>query len=262
MAEALAGRSAIITGGARGLGLELARAFVAAGARVVVTGRDQTALDAAHAELGVQAIRADVSDPGDCAAVVEEAGPVTALVNNAGITGPVGPVETNDWDEWVATIATNLFGPVLMCRAVLPAMRERGYGKIVNLSGGGATAPRPNFSAYAAAKVAVVRFTETLARELDGTGIDVNAIAPGALNTRMRDDVLQAGPERAGAEYAQALEREGAPFEPATRLAVFLASAAGDGVSGRLIAALWDDWQRLAEQDLDADAYTLRRVVP
>ena len=144
------------------------------------------------------AIRADVSDPAACAAVAEQAGPVTALVNNAAITGPVGPADANDWDEWTQAISTNLFGTVLMCRAVLGGMRERGYGKIVNLSGGGATGPRPNFSAYATAKAGVVRFTETLARELDGTGIDVNAIAPGALNTRMRDDVLNAGPELAG----------------------------------------------------------------
>jgi NAD(P)-dependent dehydrogenase (short-subunit alcohol dehydrogenase family) len=139
-------------------------------------------------------------------------------------------------------------------------MRERGYGKIINLSGGGGTGPRPNFSAYATAKAGVVRFTETLAREVEG--IDVNAIAPGALNTRMRDDVLDAGPERAGAEYEPTRARGGTSFEPATQLAVYLASAASDGVSGRLIAALWDDWRTLAEQDLDADAYTLRRITP
>jgi 3-oxoacyl-[acyl-carrier protein] reductase len=258
--DALAGRSAIVTGGARGLGLEIARAFVAAGARVVVTGRDQAALDAAHDALGVTAIRADVSDPAACAAVAEQAGPVTALVNNAAITGPVGPADAVDWDAWTQAIAINLFGTVLMCRAVLGGMRERGYGKIVNLSGGGATGPRPNFSAYATAKAGVVRFTETLARELDGTGIDVNAIAPGALNTGMRDDVLRAGPERAGAEYAAARDRGETSFEPATALATYLVSAAGDGVSGRLIAAQWDDWRTLAEQNLDADVYTLRRV--
>ena len=105
-----------------------------------------------------------------------------------------------------------------------------------------------------------MRFTETLARELEG--IDVNAIAPGALNTRMRDDVLDAGPELAGAEYAPTRDRGETSFEPATQLAVYLASAASDGVSGRLIAALWDDWRTLHEQDLDADAYTLRRIVP
>ena len=260
MAEALAGRSAIITGGARGLGLEIARAFLAAGARVLVTGRDEQALAAARRELGVTAIRADVADPAACADVAARAGEVTVLVNNAAITGPVGPLETNDWDDWTQTLQTNLFGTVLMCRAVVPGMRERGYGKIINLSGGGGTGPRPNFSAYATAKAGVVRFTETLAREVEG--IDVNAIAPGALNTRMRDDVLAAGPELAGAEYEPTRDRGETSFVPATQLAVYLASAASDGVSGRLIAALWDDWRTLHEQELDADAYTLRRIVP
>jgi NAD(P)-dependent dehydrogenase (short-subunit alcohol dehydrogenase family) len=130
-------------------------------------------------------------------------------------------------------------------------MRARGYGKIVNLSGGGATGPRPNASAYAASKAAVVRVTETLAHELQGTGIDVNAIAPGALNTRMRDQMRAAGEPLP----------EAAPFEPAVRLATFLASAASDGISGRLIAALWDDWETLRPEALvGSDAYTLRRV--
>jgi 3-oxoacyl-[acyl-carrier protein] reductase len=268
VAQALIGRTAIVTGGTRGLGFEIARRFVAEGARVVITGRDRGALDAAAAELGVEAVRADVSDPAACAAVLERAGQPSVLVNNASITGAVGPVEATDWDEWVDTIATNLFGTVLMCRAVVPSMRERGSGKIVNLSGGGATGPRPNFSAYAAAKAAVVRFTETLAQELDGAGVDVNAIAPGALNTRMLDDVLRAGPERAGAEHTRALEQRdsgGASFEPAVELAVFLASAASDGITGRLIAALWDDWRAFPERReelMAGDAYTLRRIVP
>ena len=214
----LAGRVAIVTGGTRGLGLEISRAYADAGCDAcIATGRGD----------------ADVTDPEACAALVERAGPVTVLVNNAGVLGPAGPVERNDWDQWVETIRVNLLGTVTMCRAVLPGMRERGYGKIINLSGGGATGPRPNFSAYAASKAAVVRFTETLAGEVDG--IDVNAIAPGALPTRMLDEVLASGLE----------EVEPAGFERATALAVFLASAASDGITGRLIAAQWDDWEAL-----------------
>lgn len=228
----LAGRVAIVTGGTRGLGLEIARAYENAGARVVSFGRAD----------------ADVTDPEACAAVVERAGEVSILVNNAGVLGPIGPLDDNEWDRWVETIRVNLLGTVAMCRAVLPGMRERGYGKIINLSGGGATGPRPNFSAYAASKAAVVRFTETLAAEVEG--IDVNAIAPGALPTRMLDEVRVSG-------YEQVQPQN---FERATALAVFLASAASDGITGRLIAAQWDDWEAL-RAPLPDDLYTLRRVV-
>jgi len=227
----LAGRVAVVTGGTRGLGLEIVRAYEAAGARVIAAGRAD----------------ADVTDPEACAALVDRAGAVTVLVNNAGVLGPAGPLEDNDWEAWVETVRVNLLGTVAMCRAVLPGMRARGYGKIINLSGGGATAGRPNFSAYSASKTAVVRFTETLAGELDG--IDVNAIAPGALPTDMLDEVIAAGYER--------IEPMG--FERPTALAVFLASAASDGITGRLIAAQWDDWESL-RAPLPDDLYTLRRI--
>jgi 3-oxoacyl-[acyl-carrier protein] reductase len=274
MTRTLADRVAIVTGASRGLGLEIARAYVDAGAAVVVTGRDETTLSEAVADLAqVETVRADVSVPEDCARVVQAAedrfGPVTVLVNNAGVYGPMGAIEDVDWDEWTRAIEINLYGPVLMCRAVLPGMRARGYGKIVNLSGGGATAPLPKISAYAAAKAAVVRLTETFAEELRGSGVDVNAIAPGALNTRMLDEVLAAGPEAVGESfYANALEQRdsgGAGLERGAALAVFLGSADSDGISGRLLSALWDDWASLPDRRdalMAGDVYTLRRIVP
>ena len=148
-------------------------------------------------------------------------------------------------------------------------MRERGYGKIINLSGGGATGPRPAFSAYAASKAALVRLTETFAEELRGTGIDVNAIAPGAMNTRMLAETLAAGPDRVGEHaYSLALRQRdegGAGVERGAALAVFLASPVSDGISGRLLAAQWDDWESLpARVDalMASDVYTLRRILP
>ena len=143
----------------------------------------------------------------------------------------------------------NLFGSVLCCRAVLPHFRANGYGKIIQLSGGGATSPLPRLSAYAASKAAVVRFAETLAEELRGTGIDVNAIAPGALNTRLLDEVLEAGPERVGdAFYERALEQRssgGTPLDVAARLASSSPPATSDGITGKLISAPWDPWEDL-----------------
>jgi len=274
-------RPAIITGANQGLGRAIARAFVEAGAPVLLLARDAGKLAQVKEELaplagegqGVHVRAGDVSRPEDCAAAVDEArarmGGVAVLVNNAGVYGPMGRLEEVDWTEWDEAIRVNLLGTALMCRAVLPALRSRGGGKIVNLSGGGATGPLPRFSAYAASKAAVVRLTETLAEEVRSDGIDVNAIAPGALNTRLLDQVLQAGPDKVGSDFhARAVKQRaegGVPLEKGAALAVFLASARSDGITGRLLSAVWDDWERLAERraELQAgDVYTLRRIVP
>jgi NAD(P)-dependent dehydrogenase (short-subunit alcohol dehydrogenase family) len=281
MSGVLGGRAAIVTGGSHGLGLEIARAYLGAGARVLVCARDADALDRSKRELEAVApgpdlaetTVADVSDPESVERLVADAlerfTRIDVLVNNAGVYGPKGPAEDVDWEEWEHAIRVNLFGSVLSCRAILPHFRANGYGKIVQLSGGGATSPLPRLSAYAASKAAAVRFAETLAEELRGTGIDVNSIAPGALNTRLLDEVLEAGPERVGESfYERAVEQRatgGTPLEVAARLAVFLASAASDGITGKLISAPWDPWEELLshEEDLrSTDVYTLRRIVP
>ena len=154
-----------------------------------------------------------------------------------------------EWDAWEQAIRVNLLGSVLFYRAPLPHFRGNGYGKIIQLSGGGATSPLPRLSAYAASKAAVVRFAETLAEEVRGSGIDVNAITPGALNTRLLDEVLEAGPEGVGASfYERALEQRssgGTPLDLPARLAVFLASAESDGITGKLISAPWDPWDEV-----------------
>lgn len=281
MTGELSGRTALITGGTRGLGLEIARHYLRAGAAgVCVCGRDSAAVEAAREELrGLaddnQEVFAEVADVSEQAAAgrlvadtLARFPRLTILVNNAGVYGPKGTIEQVDWREWVQAIETNLFGSVLPVRELVEHFKEQRYGKIVQLSGGGATRPLPGLSAYAASKAAVVRFAETLAEELREHGVDVNAVAPGALNTRMLDEVLAAGPERVGpAYYEQALEQQrsgGVPPERGAELAVWLASAASDGVTAKLLSAVWDPWQELPEHrdDLDSDLYTLRRIVP
>jgi NAD(P)-dependent dehydrogenase (short-subunit alcohol dehydrogenase family) len=277
----LTDRSAIITGANQGLGKAIAAEFVRAGAGVLLTARNEQLLRQVRDELRplarpgrpVEVMRADVAEERDCRAVAERATQVlpdlAVLVNNAGVYGPKGLIEDVDWGEWVKAMQINLFGTVLMCRAVIPLLRRRGYGKIVNLSGGGATAPLPRISAYAASKAAVVRMTDTLAEELKDARVDVNAIAPGALNTRLLDEVLEAGPEKVGKQfYERSLKQQkegGAPFEKGAKLAVFLASSASDGITGRLLSAVWDDWQNLPSRRAElakGDVYTLRRIVP
>lgn len=264
----LEGRNAIVTGGSHGLGLEIAQAFVREGARVLICAREREALE----RSGMPFEQADVSREGDCARVVDRAirelGAIHILVNNAGIYGPKGQIDDVDWNEWTRAIEINLYGSVLMSRAVLPHMRKQRYGKIIQLSGGGATNPLPNISAYAASKAAIVRFAETLAEEVRDAGIDVNSIAPGPLNTRLLDEVLDAGPERVGRPfYDRAVAQKskgGAPLERGAALAVFLASAESDGITGKLLSAIWDPWEDFAKhkEDLRGDVYTLRRTVP
>jgi NAD(P)-dependent dehydrogenase (short-subunit alcohol dehydrogenase family) len=198
-------------------------------------------------------------------------GKVDVLVNNAGVYGPMGPmgsITDTDLAAWEQAMAINLMGSVYLARAVVPAMLAQGSGKIIQISGGGATNPLPNISAYAASKAAVVRFAETLAEELRGKGVDVNCIAPGALNTRMLDEVLAAGPAAVGeAFYAKSMaqrEQGGAGLVKGAQLAVYLASDASRGITGKLISAVWDPWAELHNraQDLSGDVYTLRRIVP
>ena len=281
MGRTLDGRTALITGASQGFGLAIARAYVKAGANIIMCARDGEILNKAREEITALAVPgqaiiaqvADVSKPDDVekltAKTLDAFHRLHILVNNAGIYGPKGLIEEVDWGEWVRAIGINLLGSVLMCRAVLPHFKTHNYGKIVQLSGGGATNPLPHISAYASSKAAIVRFAETLSEEVRGHHIDVNVVAPGPLNTRLLDEVLEAGPGKVGAAfYDRAVKQKtqgGAPLEKGTELAVFLASATSDGITGKLISAVWDPWERLPEH-LDelqkTDIYTLRRIVP
>jgi 3-oxoacyl-[acyl-carrier protein] reductase len=277
MSGALAGRTALITGASQGLGLEIARSYLREGARIVICARSESTLRSALeelAELGeVHGRPADVAAPDEVEALVafavQRLGGLDVLVNNAGVYGPKGAIDDVDWVAWAKAIEINLMGSVLPARFALPHLRAAERGKVVQLSGGGATAPLPFLSAYAASKAAVVRFMETLAGEVAGDGIDVNAIAPGALNTRMLDEVLEAGPEAVGeAFYAKALQQRdsgGTSLDRGAALSVYLGSRKSDGISGRLLSAVWDPWEDLEAHAVDlegSDIYTLRRIIP
>jgi NAD(P)-dependent dehydrogenase (short-subunit alcohol dehydrogenase family) len=198
---------------------------------------------------------------------VEHFGTIDILVNNAGIAGPVGPLQESDVDAWMQTIQVNLLGTYLCCRAVLPIMLQHNRGKIINLSGAGATNAWRHLSAYGASKVAVVRLTETLALELAGTQIQVNALGPGSIHTQMweelRDSAQAVGDAQLYALGQRVTNGGGASLERATALAVFLASDASGALSGRLISAVTDDFSTLsaqAERIMASDGLTLRRV--
>jgi NAD(P)-dependent dehydrogenase (short-subunit alcohol dehydrogenase family) len=274
-------RTCIVTGATRGLGMSIAKRFWCEGASLVLVGRDAAALhllreslhSTSHGHQRVVVFAGDLSVPATAeeliSRVATEFDAVTALVNNAAVVGPIGPLWENDLAIWEKTIRVNLLAPAALCALVIPQMQKQGYGKIVNLSGGGATGPRPYFSAYSAAKAGLVRLTEVLAHETRKMNIDVNSVAPGVMATRMLEEIVAAGPSQAGnAEFAQVEghSRDSAEtMERAARLIEFLVSADSDGITGRLISAVWDPWEGLPQRRglLDeTDIYTLRRIVP
>ena len=273
----LINRRVFITGGSQGFGFAVTKLFLKEGASVYICGRNLDALKQAAESLDgaekLHYISADISIPNQIINAIEIAndqmGGIDILIANAAVHGPKGKLDQIDWNEWSSAIDINLKGTVLTCKAVLPHFIKQQYGKIIVLSGGGATQPRPYLSAYAASKAAVVRFAENLAYEVREHHIDVNSIAPGALNTRLLDDILSAGAEKVGEQiYNEALkqkEQGGAPLEIGARLCVYLASSQSDGITGKLISALWDPWQQFdkIKQPLQlSDIYTLRRIAP
>jgi len=276
----LSGRGILITGGSHGIGYACASEALAAGARVVIAARSRGPLEAAAARLSetygggrVHAVAADVGRESDVEALVGEAADVLSgidgLVHAAAVLGPIGPALDVDPAEWFETVRIDLFGTFLVARAIGRSLRASGRGgRLVLLSGGGATSPFPNYTAYACSKAAVVRLVETLALEFEAYGIAVNALAPGFVATRMHAETLNAG-ERAGAEYLERTRREleagGVPVELPARAAVFLLSDRAEGINGRLVSAPWDRWWEWPERrhELErGDLFTLRRIVP
>lgn len=279
----LEGKKAIITGADRGLGKEIAKEFLKQGACVCICSRDEERLQKTAEELesyrkkDTQRVifrKADVGIPEDMDELynfaLEEFGTLDCVVNNAGIQGPVGDSTKVLWEEIENVVRINLLGTLYSMRKAVSVFRaQKKRGRIINLSGGGATGPRENFMGYAIAKTGVVRATETMAKETEKDGICINAIAPGAMNTRMLEEMLAAGEKALGKKaYEQALKQKetgGTSPEKAARLTAYLASEKAGEISGRLISAIWDGWENFevhAREIAESDIYTLRRIVP
>jgi NAD(P)-dependent dehydrogenase (short-subunit alcohol dehydrogenase family) len=265
-------KTAVITGAGRGIGKRLAIAFAQEGAKIGLVARTLpelhlTQLEITHAGGASMVAPANV---GECQEVEEAIdavrrrfGPIDILVCAAGIQGPIGPTVSADPLAWAEALRVNLLGVFHCCHAVLPEMIARRSGKIINLSGGGAASGRAFFSAYAAAKAGLVRFTETLAEEVAPQNIQVNAMAPGATYTHMTDQVLTAGEDIAGEKAIQEARSArltgGIPPELQIALALFLVSPRSNHISGKLIS-VHDDWKRLERTTMIPDHLTLRRV--
>lgn len=187
----LDGQVAVVTGGAQGLGLAIAQRLIASGARVALWDRDRAQLDLALGALGPMA-SADLADVTDLAglesalaATEARVGPVSILVNSAGITGPNATLDDYDPDAWRRVIDVNLNGTFYVNRVVVPGMKARNYGRIVNIASVAGKEGNPTLSAYSAAKAGVIGLTKSLGKELGKFDIAVNCITPATANTRL-----------------------------------------------------------------------------
>jgi NAD(P)-dependent dehydrogenase (short-subunit alcohol dehydrogenase family) len=270
--QVVSGKNILITGAGRGIGKRLALSMAARGAKVGLLARSRGELDLAQLEIeqagGVaMRLRADVREMDQLSAAVDRMkvhwGQIDVLICAAGIQGPVGPLLEVSPKAWWETVETNLHGVVLASRAVLPEMIARRSGKIIALSGGGSLTARPNFSAYAASKTALVRLIETLAAEISQHNVQVNCMAPGGAYTSMTDEILAAG-EKAGwkeIEDAKQVRMTGGVMpEKQVQLALFLASERSNHITGKVVHVN-DEWRKLEHGQANPELYTLRRVV-
>lgn len=267
----------VITGASRGLGAFLVKTYWASGWNVALVSRNNDALLRVvdglvkHPNQSAITFECDLSKPDEVTQLITKLSAqlprLDALINNAAVHGPIGPLLSNNLAIWQDSFQINLLSPVSLCQGLIPLMIKTGGGSIINLSGGGATGPRANFTAYASAKAALVRFSESLAEEVLSNNIRVNCIAPGAMQTKLLSEVIASGPTAAGQrEYLLAeniFKAGGASMERVSDLAHFLTSNESQDISGKLISAVWDNWREW-NKHLDklnaGDLYTLRRI--
>jgi 3-oxoacyl-[acyl-carrier protein] reductase len=234
MAEfsSLEGKTALVTGASRGIGRAIAAELANAGATVVIgyhSGKDEAAEVAG--ELGCRTVQADVSDPEDAKRLVEEAGDVDVLVNNAGITRDGLLVRMPD-EDWRVVLDTNLGGTFNTCRAASRGMMKRRGGAIVNLSSISGVHGNPGQTNYSAAKAGIIGFTKSLARELGSRGVRANVVAPGYISTRLTNELPDELKESMRA--ATPLGRFGEP-EDVAGVVRFLCSDAASFITGEVL---------------------------
>ena len=192
---------------------------------------------------------------------------IDVLINNAGVIGPLGKFEKNDIKIWKSAFEINFFGSMYLYKEIVPIMKEQNYGRIVQMSGGGATKAFPMYTSYSSAKAAIVRLSETISEEVKEFNIKINSVAPGILKTDFLDQALNKGPDKIGEEYFKKLQlakkRGGDDMLKSIRLIEYLCSE-NCKITGKLISALWDKWEIFKKYNKilnKSDIYTIRRII-
>jgi len=194
----LDGQTAIVTGAANGIGEVISKRLANAGARVAIADVDEQAAAAAAERIGERAfpVRLDITDANSVRQaieiVLERTQSLEIVVNNAGLAGKAAPVWEQTDDDWNRVLAVNVTGPFFMCRAVMPHMRGRGYGRIVNIASIAGKEGNPNMVAYSASKAAIIGLTKSVAKEVATEGICVNAVSPAVIRTKILDQLTPA----------------------------------------------------------------------
>ena len=268
-----------ISGATSGLGLRIAEHFVKKGKSVVFCARSEASVEATNRHLKnladknqmIMSYSNDVSNRDTTIKMFETLQEfdinIGVLICNAGIIGPIDRLLDNNIEDWELAFNVNLYGTLNLIIQVLPSMISQKKGRVIHISGGGATSPLYGMSSYAASKAAAVRLIETLALEYEDSGVTFNSLSPGMLKTKLLDQMLDAGPDRIGGNlFTKSLAKSESPNDSTTQavnLIDFLASEASFGITGKLISAEWDNWAEWPShlrEIKNSDLYTLRRI--
>ena len=273
-------KNVLISGATGGFGSALSHKYYQEGANLLLIGRSINKLNNLKNKLTkdktsnqfIITIKLDLSKLDIIKKVINKElnniNKIDILINCAAIQGPIGKSWENNFKEWQKTFNTNFYSTMILTNTILPFMLKFKTGNIINISGGGSTSSRPDFSSYAISKTAIVRYTEILADELSNTKIKVNSLAPGIMATNMIKNVIKNKKNITNLKEFNTAKKvfvDGDNMNKAIDLCIFLSSKESNRINGKLISATWDPWHLLNSNKnniSESDIYTLRRILP
>ena len=270
-------KTIIITGANQGIGLKIAKHFYLKGSNLILCSRNKKKLLSVKKKLVTKFKNKLLLEQLDISKkkqvdkfykkILNKKIKVDILINNAAILGPKGPTETLNWNEWRKTLEVNLIGSIYMINKIVPHFKKNKYGKILQLSGGGATSSFPFFCPYSVSKTGIVRFIENISIELKDYNIFANSVAPGPVVTNMLKEVVKAGPKKVGVDYylktKKIIKKGGTDINKVLNLIEFLAHKNSDMITGKLLSAVWDNLEMFSKNKKrlnNSDFGTLRRI--